>query len=94
MNIKTYQHKGYTVEIHTDDDAESPREWDNLAKLFCFHGRYNLGDENPYISPSLPEGTVPGSRSCRARGTVPRLTGRALSLSKGRGRRFGTVPDP
>lgn len=28
-----------------DEDAESPRQWDNLGKMVCWHRRYNLGDE-------------------------------------------------
>jgi hypothetical protein len=31
--------------IFADEDPESPREWDNLGVMTCFHGRYNLGDE-------------------------------------------------
>lgn len=26
----------------------NPREWDNLSKMVCFHGRYNLGDKTNY----------------------------------------------
>ena len=32
------------VSIHQDDDAESPREWEQAATLSCVHRRYNLGD--------------------------------------------------
>jgi len=40
---------GYRIEvdIEQDDLAESPREWDNLGTMVCFHSGYNLGDE-PY----------------------------------------------
>ena len=31
--------------IEQDHDAESPREWDNLGKMVCFHRRYDLGDK-------------------------------------------------
>lgn len=34
------------LEIIQDQDPESPREWDNLGTMACFHGRYNLGDKN------------------------------------------------
>ena len=38
----------YTIKIYPDENAESPREWDNLTKMICFHTRYNLGDEHDY----------------------------------------------
>lgn len=28
------------------DSPESPRDWDNLGVMVCFHRRYNLGDKN------------------------------------------------
>jgi hypothetical protein len=28
-------------------DDQSPRDWDNLGTMVCFHRRYNLGDEQP-----------------------------------------------
>jgi hypothetical protein len=39
------KYKGYSIEIEQDDCDESPREWDNLGKMVCFHKRYNLGDK-------------------------------------------------
>ena len=36
----------YLIKIEQDDDAQSPREWDNLGKMVCFHSRYNLGDKH------------------------------------------------
>lgn len=38
-------YKGYTIKIVQDSDPESPREWDNLGVMVCFHGRYTLGDK-------------------------------------------------
>ena len=35
-----------SVRVAPDYDAESPREWDNLGTLVCWHRSYNLGDEN------------------------------------------------
>jgi len=35
----------YEIEIIPDESPESPREWDNLGTMVCFHNRYNLGDE-------------------------------------------------
>jgi hypothetical protein len=50
MLVETFEHKGYTVKIETDDSPESPREWDNLGTMVCWHNRYNLGDEQPKVS--------------------------------------------
>lgn len=36
---------GWTVNLGYDECPESPREWDNLGVMVCFHGRYNLGDK-------------------------------------------------
>ena len=27
---------------------DNPRSWDNLGKMVCFHGRYDLGDDHNY----------------------------------------------
>lgn len=40
------EYKGYNIEIYPDEIGESPREWDNLGKMLCFHDRYNLGDNH------------------------------------------------
>ena len=37
---------GHTLEIHVDDSCESPREWDNLGTMACFHPDYILGDKD------------------------------------------------
>ena len=47
MNIaETIEHKGYTIEIMYDEDAQNPRDkdFDNLDTMVCFHKRYSLGD--------------------------------------------------
>ena len=36
------------LRIFQDDDYESPREWDNMSKMFCFHKIYVLGDNHEY----------------------------------------------
>jgi hypothetical protein len=36
---------GRKLQIIDDDNAESPREWDNLGTFACFHSRYDLGDK-------------------------------------------------
>jgi hypothetical protein len=38
----------YLIEVIQDNDPQSPREWDNLGKMICFHGRYDLGDEHDF----------------------------------------------
>ena len=37
---------GLKIEIEHDSDAESPREWDNIGVMVCFHKRYRLGDKH------------------------------------------------
>jgi hypothetical protein len=49
--------------IVSSTDTESPREWDNLGIMACWHGRYTLGDEQPTVDPdewvkNLPDGSV------------------------------------
>jgi hypothetical protein len=44
----TLTYKDWTIELHNEDDAESPREWDNLGTMACFHNRYNLGDKHDF----------------------------------------------
>lgn len=44
--IETIEYKGCTIAIHQDEMVESPREWDNLGKMCCFHSRYDLGDKH------------------------------------------------
>ena len=39
------------VRIIQDEDPESPREWDNLGTMVCWHSRYTLGDEQPSADP-------------------------------------------
>jgi hypothetical protein len=46
--IEVFEHKGFTIEIHWDEDPENPREWDNLGTMACFHPRYSLGDKHDW----------------------------------------------
>jgi hypothetical protein len=39
------------IKIYQDEFSESPREFCNVGKMICFHGKYDLGDENPKCSP-------------------------------------------
>lgn len=33
-----------------DSNPDSPRNWDNLGTMICFHRRYDLGDDHNYSS--------------------------------------------
>jgi hypothetical protein len=35
-------YKGCKIELVYDDSPESPREWDNVGTMVCWHRRYNL----------------------------------------------------
>ena len=43
---ETVEREGFTGKIFQDECGESPREWDNIGKMICWHNRYTLGDEN------------------------------------------------
>lgn len=36
----------FTLTLHHDETPESPREWDNLGTITCWHRRYTLGDRH------------------------------------------------
>lgn len=36
------------LQIYYDEYADTPREWDNLGNMVCFHNRYNLGDKHNF----------------------------------------------
>ena len=42
VHEETY--KECTIKICQDEDPMSPREWENLGTMICYHDRYNLGD--------------------------------------------------
>jgi hypothetical protein len=52
------------IKVVQDTDAQSPREWDNLGVMACWHRRYNLGDVQPKESPeewlaaNAPKGSI------------------------------------
>jgi hypothetical protein len=46
--VETKRIGKYEIEIVPDSDPESPREWDSLGTMVCFHRRYNLGDKHDY----------------------------------------------
>ncbi len=41
----------YTLEVETDYNPESPREWSNLCTMICWHSRYSLGDKHSFSDP-------------------------------------------
>lgn len=45
--------KSIRMRIEREEYPESPREWDNLGTMYCWHSRYNLGDEQPTQCPDL-----------------------------------------
>ncbi len=45
---KVVEENNIRLTVYHDDSAESPRSWDNLSKMVCFHGKYNLGDSHDY----------------------------------------------
>lgn len=49
-SVKTINFPGGSLLIIPDDSPESPRDWDNLGTMVCFHKRYNLGDKHEYRS--------------------------------------------
>ena len=48
---KTINYKGVDINIYQDNDATSPREYNDLSSMICFHSRYNLGDKHDYSDP-------------------------------------------
>ena len=46
MLTETFKHNGKTINIKSDDFADSPRNWDNLGTMICFHNCYSLGDSH------------------------------------------------
>ena len=47
------ENKNFKLEIIQDKEPASPREWDNLGKMVCWHKRYNLGDKNDFTIESF-----------------------------------------
>ena len=47
-----------TLKIKHDELSESPREWDNLGTMVCFHRRYTLGDKHDFSTPDDFQDTV------------------------------------
>ena len=49
--VKTIEtENGKQIEIFASPDGNNPRQYDNLAKMVCFHKKYSLGDKHNYSS--------------------------------------------
>lgn len=48
-----YKHDGKMLAVRfcEDMEPESPRQWDPMGKMICWHGRYRLGDQHDYRDP-------------------------------------------
>jgi len=40
MEIQKFKNGNKELKIIQDEDPESPREWDNLGIMFCFHKKH------------------------------------------------------
>lgn len=48
FKMKDDEGNEYTLTVEYEDYAESPREWDNVCKMICWHRNYDLGDQHNY----------------------------------------------
>ena len=46
------EEQGFKLYVAQDDEPNSPREWDNLGKMICWHRHYDLGDKHNFANPS------------------------------------------
>ena len=51
MKVAEARDKDIILRIYQDEMAESPRDWDNLGTMVCWHRNYNLGDVHEFNSP-------------------------------------------
>lgn len=51
--IEEIDYKGYEIAVTYSEYSDSPRNWDNLGKLFLQHGRYSLAWEDKDIDKNL-----------------------------------------
>ncbi|MFA5375934.1 MAG: hypothetical protein WC455_09345 [Dehalococcoidia bacterium] len=45
-------YRGHRIKVFQDESPESPRDWDNVGTMVCWHRNYKLGDEQPKCSPT------------------------------------------
>jgi hypothetical protein len=43
---ETIEYKGFDIRLYPDENAQNPRDWDNIGTMVCFHREYTLGDED------------------------------------------------
>ena len=48
QSLKDIDYKKHTIKIYQDEDPQSPRDWDNLGTMLCFHRDYVLGDKHTF----------------------------------------------
>jgi len=49
--IAEAKNKKVILRVYQDQCDESPREWENLGKMICWHNRYTLGDKHDFSTP-------------------------------------------
>lgn len=48
FKMKDLEGNEYTLTVEQDEYPQSPREWDNLCTMVCWHRRYALGDKHNF----------------------------------------------
>lgn len=48
---QSIEYRGHVIKIMQDDSSESPRGWDNVGTMVCWHRRYTLGDKHNFKTP-------------------------------------------
>lgn len=48
FEMKNKEGNKYLLKIKQDDCPQSPREWDNVATMVCWHNHYSLGDKHSF----------------------------------------------
>jgi len=49
--VKEIRNGKRLLRIYPDTSGDSPRDWDNLGHMVCWHGRYTLGDKHSFKTP-------------------------------------------
>lgn len=48
--FETIDYRGQKIKLFYDSNPQSPRDWENLGTMVCFHKRYELGDKTDFNS--------------------------------------------
>lgn len=66
VKSKEFEFRGikYSVKIYQDECYESPREWNNLGHMVCWHRKYDLGDKHNISVPEFMEEIKPKTLVC------------------------------